>query len=106
MNCPREVATLFKLRLGLRIEVFVIGSDSYVNLLTGSQSKQGDDFELTVLEVTTHRTSTRGWINMLSGGPESDNYRCPLCCLLQEKVENAPSRGFQVPRASDVDRRA
>jgi len=59
MNSPREVDTLFELRLGLRIEIFVIGSDSYVNHPTCSQFKQDDSSELTVPEVTTRRTSTR-----------------------------------------------
>ena len=34
---PGEVATSFELRLGLRIEIFVIGSNSSVNHLTHSK---------------------------------------------------------------------
>jgi len=33
---PREVVILFELRFGSRIEIFVIGSDSYVNHPTRS----------------------------------------------------------------------
>jgi len=32
---------------------------------------------------------------MISGESESDHYRCPLCSLLQEEVENAPSGDFR-----------
>jgi len=59
MNCPREVGTLFELRLGLKIEI----SDSFVNHPTRSQSKLDDGSKLTVSEVTTCCISTRGWID-------------------------------------------
>jgi len=42
MNCPGEIAISFELRLDLRIDISVIGSDSYVNHPTRSQSKLDD----------------------------------------------------------------
>ena len=50
--------------MGLRIEISIIGSDSYVNQPTRLQSKQDDGSRLTITEVITYRTSTRGWIEM------------------------------------------
>jgi len=63
MNCSREVTTLFELKLGLRIEISIIGSDSYINHLTCSQFKLDDGSELTVSEVITCCASARGWID-------------------------------------------
>ena len=63
MKCPRKAATLFELRLSLMIEIFVIWSESYINHLTRLQSKLDNDFELTVLKVTTRRASTWVWID-------------------------------------------
>jgi len=59
MNSLREVATLFELKLGIKIEISVIGSGSYVTHPTYLQSKLDDESRLTVPEVTTRRTSVR-----------------------------------------------
>jgi len=64
MNCSREVTISFELGLGLRVDISVIGSDSSVNHPTRSKFKLGDDFGLNVLEVATHQTSVRDWIDM------------------------------------------
>ena len=53
MNCSWEVTISFELRLSLRLEIFVIGSDSSVNHLTRSKFELGDGFGLNVLEVAT-----------------------------------------------------
>jgi len=55
---------LIELRLSLRIEISIIESNSYGNHSTCSQSYLDDGFELTVLKVTTCRTSVRGWIDV------------------------------------------
>jgi len=64
MNYSREVTTSFELRLGSRVEIFVIGSDFSVNHPTRSKFELGDGSQLNILEVTTRHTSVKGWINM------------------------------------------
>jgi len=89
--------------MGLRIEIFIIRSNSYVSHPTHSQSKL-DNSELTVPEVTTRHTSARSWIDTCHdlGGSESDHYRCPFCSLLLERGRELFLGGFQVPGVSDV----
>jgi len=60
MNHPREVTTSFELRLGLRIEIFVIGSDSSINHPTHSKFKLSEDTGLNALEVAMRCKSVRG----------------------------------------------
>ena len=59
MNCPRKITTSFELRLGLRIEISVIGSDSSISHPTRLKFEQGEDNGLNALEVATRRTSIR-----------------------------------------------
>ena len=100
------VATLFELRLGLRIEISVIGYDSYVNHRACSQSKLDDGSELTIPEVTTLRTSTRGWIDMCHNLRRVRKWplHMPLCSILLGRGRELFLGRFQVPGVSDLDR--
>ena len=58
MNCSREVTTSFELGLDLRVEIFVIKSDSSVNHPTCLKFELGDGSGLNVLKVATRNTSS------------------------------------------------
>ena len=64
MNRSREVTISFELGLGLGIEIFIIGSDSFINHPIRLKFKLGEDTRLNVLKVATRRTSVKGWIDM------------------------------------------
>ena len=64
MNYSLEITISFKLELGLRIEISVIGYDSSVNHPTRSKFELSKGTGLNFLKVAMRRTSVRGWIDI------------------------------------------
>jgi len=60
MNCPRDVTISFELSLGLRIEISIIRSSSFVNHPTHSKFELSEDTGLNTLEVAMRHTSVIG----------------------------------------------
>ena len=59
-NCSREVIASFEWELGLKIEISVIGSDSFTNYPTRSKFELDEGIGLNILEVATRRTPIWG----------------------------------------------